>query len=78
MTRPRRAVSDYNKNLFRSCKLVFMKPGSLITRRSLLAGASAALLATSRSSVRFVDITKSAGITFRHSCERLGFGRVVF
>src|SRR5580658_11029553 len=43
-----------------------MKSGSLITRRSLLAGASAALWATPRSPVRFVDITKAAGITFRH------------
>jgi hypothetical protein len=52
-----------------------MKAGLGVTRRGLLAGASAAMLATSgkrpfptppRSPIRFVDITKSAGITFRH------------
>src|ERR1017187_1966867 len=52
-----------------------MKAGLGVTRRGLLAGASAAMLATSgkrpfptppRSPIRFVDITKSAGIIFRH------------
>src|SRR5580700_3477687 len=43
-----------------------MKSGSRISRRSLLAGASAALWATPRGPVRFVDVTKAAGITFRH------------
>src|ERR1035441_5972307 len=52
-----------------------MKAGSGVTRRGLLAGAAAAMLATSwkrsfatspRSPIRFVDITKPAGITFRH------------
>jgi len=43
-----------------------MQAASLITRRSLLAGASAAMLGAAPRPVRFVDIAKSAGITFRH------------
>src|ERR1019366_8264968 len=52
-----------------------MKAGSGVPRGGLLAGAAAAMLATSRKRsfatsprrpIRFVDITKSAGITFRH------------
>jgi len=43
-----------------------MKMGAGITRRSFVIGSSAALCAAPRSPIRFVDITKSAGITFRH------------
>jgi len=43
-----------------------MQAASLITRRSLLAGASAAMLGAAPRPIRFVDVAKSAGITFRH------------
>jgi len=43
-----------------------MQAVSLITRRSLLAGVSAAMLGATPRPVRFVDVAKSAGITFHH------------
>jgi len=43
-----------------------MQAASLITRRSLLAGMSAAMLGAEPRPIRFVDVAKSAGITFRH------------
>jgi hypothetical protein len=43
-----------------------MQAASLITRRSLLAGVSAAMLGAAPRPVRFVDVAKSAGITFHH------------